>query len=190
MRLTIVALSLCTSCISGGALTEKSEPSGVRYFAVQVFGGVAPARVDGAPARVRLGHVTSSANLRRRIVRRRSDVELDAYESWRWTENPEDYVTRALFQEHQPLELTSATNAPILDVDVVSFEEVDIQHQRSGRVVLAYRLYDDQKVLAHGLIAPERPATSDSIEAVIAAIGDAMRIAVSQLSSEVAARVQ
>jgi ABC-type uncharacterized transport system auxiliary subunit len=186
MKLAIVAL--CASCISGGALTEKSEPGIVRYFSVQTVG--IAAHVEGASVRVRLGRVTSSANLRRRIVRRRSEVELDAYDSWRWTENPEDYVTRALYQELQPLELTSATSAPILDVDVVAFEEVDMRHQRSGRVALIYRLYDDRRVLAHGVIAPERTASSDSIEAVVAAIGDAMRTAVAQMSNDVAAHVQ
>ena len=97
--------------------------------------------------RLRLGRLTSSANLRSPIVHRESAVELDTYETLRWTENPEDYVrrslSRALFDDGRLEEVVGGA-AVTLDVEVVAFEEARRENRHVGRVQLGYQLHDER----------------------------------------------
>jgi len=195
MRRVALAFA-CASCISGGALTEKSAPPDIRYFSVQSLdeGDAGAARDTSTRTPLRLGRFSSSANLRTRIVRRESDVEVEPYEFLRWTENPEDYVRRAvahtLFERALPFEQAMAGQAPMLDVEVVAFEEVHEHDHHGGRVALAYRLYDERTVLTRGLVTMERSARDGRIENVVAAIGAAMNAAISQIVRDVVAHTR
>lgn len=190
MKRIAIALA-CASCLSGGALTEKSTPADVRYFSVQnLEASDASVSRTSALRPLRLGRFSSSANLRAHIVHRESDVELETYDFLRWTENPEDYVRRALahalFEDSLPLEQAVAGEAPMLDVEVVAFEEVHDHEHHGGRVALAYRLYDDHTVLTRGLVTMERNASDEHIENVVVAIGAAMNAAVTRIATDVA----
>jgi len=142
---------------------------------------------------LRLGELTSSANLRYAIVHRDSAVEVEPYETLRWAENPEDYVrralSRALFQD-SPLTEVVGGQAVTLDVEVIAFEELRRGERHLGRVQLGYQLHDDRAVLASGVVTTEREAASAAIESVVSAIGDAMNDATSELAQNVVAQLR
>lgn len=183
-------LLLCASCIDGGALTAKSTPAEIRYFAPETATTSEAPATPAVRARLHVGRLTSSANLRTHIVHRESPVELGTYESLRWTENPEEFVRRslehALFEEHRPLEQAMSGPAPTLDIDLVAFEEVHDHDRRGGRVQLRYELHDEHTVISSGVVTIERGATDARIESVVMAISAAMNAAVSQVATTMA----
>ncbi|MDB4959823.1 MAG: hypothetical protein JWO36_7392 [Myxococcales bacterium] len=169
--------------LAGCALTSKSPPLQIRYFSPDAS---APASKNEQPpvARLRLGRITESSLLQYRIVYRRSAVEVDSYETFRWTERPDAYARRSLSHalfDVRPLEQAIGGHAPSLDVEVISFEQLG----RGGRVQLRYQLHDDRVVLARGTVVAEREATTDQMDRIVIAIGAALDAA----SAEVADRV-
>lgn len=179
MRAWLLALAGC-------ALTSRSAPQELRYFAPPVH---ASAVVASEGPMLKLGRVTPSSLLRARIVHRDSDVELGTYEALRWGDRPETYVRRALeralFDSHRFAQAIGGGAAPTLDVDVLAFEEVRRGTRRFGRVALEYDVRDDRRVIAHGTITTEREA-APSIDAVVAAIGDALDASCAELARRVA----
>jgi cholesterol transport system auxiliary component len=167
--------------LAGCALTSRSTPVELRYFVPPIHAATA---VAGEGPLLRLGRVTPTTLLRERILHRDTEVELGRYETLRWTDRPEAYVRRALeralFDSHRFAQAVGG-DAPTLDVDVLAFEEVRRGARRFGRVVLAYDLRDEQRVLAHGTVAIEREA-APNIDAVVAAIGDALDAATAELA--------
>jgi cholesterol transport system auxiliary component len=189
--LVIVALA---AGLYGCALTSKGTPLDVRTFTpekVELHQATLPATPP--VAKLRMGDLTSSANLRYAIVHRDSPVEVEPYQTLRWTENPEDYVrrslSRALFQD-RPLTEVVGGPAVTLDVEVIAFEEIRRGERHLGRVQLGYHLHDDRAVLASGVVTTEREAASPAIESVVSAIGDAMNDATSQVAQDVVARLR
>jgi uncharacterized lipoprotein YmbA len=168
--------------LAGCALTSRAPPLELRTFTAEP-----PPRAHAAMpprAQLRLGRVTASANLRYAIVHRVSSVEVEPYETLRWTELPDSYVRRALeralFDERPVSEVVSG-DAPTLEVEVLAFE----QTARGGLVTLRYELRDDRGVIARGTISSERPAGSPAIEAVVAAIRDAMIASTEELAGRI-----
>ena len=186
MRAILVAL------LAGCALTSKSAPLEVRYFAPPVHPVSQIHRAVPVHAPLQLGRVAPSALLRSRIVYRESPVEVAPYDTLRWTDEPDAYVRRSLSRalyDGQPLEQVLAGTAPTLDVDVLAFEEVKRGARSAGRVELRYQLHDDQRVLDHGTVVIERDATAPGIEGVVGAIGDALDSATAEVAERVAARI-
>jgi ABC-type uncharacterized transport system auxiliary subunit len=180
--------------LGGCALTSKGTPIEIRYFSPESIDVHHAARQALPPvARLRLGSLTSSANLRYAIVHRESAVELDLYETLRWTENPEDYVrrslSRALFEDGQLEEVVGGA-AITLDVELIAFEESHRESRRVGRIQLGYQVHDERSVLKSGIVTVERDATGASIEPVVAAIGSAMDAATSELAKNVVAQLR
>lgn len=193
-RASLLFALLLLLAMDGCALTSKGTPLDVRYFSPEKVDVQHAVRQALPPvARLRLGELTSSANLRYPIVHRESAVELDVYETLRWTENPEDYVrrslSRALFADGQ-LEEVVGGPALTLDVDVIAFEELHRETRRFGRVQLGYRLHDERLVLASGVVTIERDASGNGIEPVVGAIGSAMDEATSELAKSVVTRLR
>jgi cholesterol transport system auxiliary component len=181
-------------CLAGCALTDRGASIEWSYFTpVPPAGGpaTAPAETRGPP--LVLGRVTAAANLGRKIVYRVSDVRSGEYEEKRWTERPGDYVShallRALFQdEGLSQELTGA--APLLDVEVVAFEELRTPSGKAGHVALRYALHDGERVLLRGTVEKERPAASSDTEDVVRAIGGALEDGARELAGTVAATLR
>lgn len=187
-RATLFMLPLLVGC----ALTSKATPEDIRYFSPELDPAPAAQTSNDAPlARVRLGRLTSSTNLRRRIVHRESRVETDEYETLRWTENPEEYVRRSLEGAllERRVEQAMGGNVPSLDIEVVGFEAVAQGARRGGRVELRYKLRDDRSVLATGDVTVERDAAGPDFDGIVIAIGTAMDAATAQVATAVAARV-
>lgn len=177
---------LATLVLAGCALTSRSPPRELRYFTPE-----APAQAH-APlpirAQLRMGRVTASANLRYAIVHRESSVEVEPYETLRWTELPDLYVRRALERalfDERPISEVVSGEAPTLEVEVVAFEETAHGARHWGRVALRYELRDDRAVIARGTVSAERPADSPAIEPVVAAIRSAMVAATAELADRI-----
>lgn len=183
-------LLVLAALLAGCALTSKSAPVDIRWFTPENATVHTAAAETRTPAcKLRLGRVTSAAFLRSRIVFRSSASELAEYDDRRWTEDPEAYVRRALartlFEEKRAVQVV-AGDAPVLDVEVVAFEEVRRGDARAGRVELTYVLHDDRDVLASGRLAVERPASSAEARDVVAAIG----LALDDMATQVAEAVR
>ncbi len=172
--------------VAGCALTSHTPARELRTFSPERPDDLA-AHVPREPkASLRLGHVTASANLRYAILHRDSPYEVEPYETLRWTELPDAYVQRALAKalfEDRPLAEAVSGSVPTLDVELLAFEEVTSPSH--ARVVLRYTLHDDTTVLDHGTIAIERAAAAPQIEAVVAALHDALRAAASEIADRV-----
>ncbi len=171
------------------ALTSKAAPIEIRYFSPPTI-DVTPAR--SARGRVQLGRITSSSHLRYRIVHRRSAVELELSDSLRWTEQPEDYVrravSRALFVE-RGIEHVLGGDTLTLSIEVTAFDHVERAGRHFGCVQLHYQLDDDRSVVAENVITIEREAQSAEIARIVAAIGEALRAASTELAGHVVARL-
>jgi len=194
MRWAAVSATVLATVLSGCALTSRAAPLNVRYFSPEDVEPAAALRpIAQSTVALRIGHVTSSAYLRSRIVHRDSDVEVSEYETLRWTESPDAYVARslrhALFDD-RGLRQALGGSLPTLDVEVTAFEESRRGARRGGRVELRYEIHDDQFVLASGTVAKEHDATDGSIEQVVAAIAVAMHAASSELATSVAESIE
>jgi ABC-type uncharacterized transport system auxiliary subunit len=170
--------------VSACALTAKSPPRELRYFSLDV--ATSPPASSTPCARVRLGRVSASSHLRLAIEHRLSAVEIQPYETLRWTESPETYARRALegaLFSARPLEQAVSGPVAVLDVDVVAFEEA----HGAGLVELRFELRDDHRVIARGSSRLERRASSPSIEGTVIAIGAALAAASAEIADRVVA---
>lgn len=178
-HVALAALALAASSGMGCALTQKSTPTPLRYFTLERLDDPAVTSPDTTfPTRVRLGRVTSSENLRKRIVLRRDAHELAEYETLRWTENPEEYVrrraARALF-ELRPVAAPDGKRDPVLDLELVGCEEIRRGEKRAGRVVVIAQLSDPSgSVVFRRTFASTREAGGSEIGAIVAAIDMAL----------------
>ncbi|HEY4118243.1 MAG TPA: ABC-type transport auxiliary lipoprotein family protein [Byssovorax sp.] len=193
-RSILSALALALAALTGApacALTSKADALPIRYFTPD-SGSAAPATAR-APAEagleLRLGRVTSGASLRERIAHRDAAHEVGFYDERRWTARPEGFarrrLERALFEERGLTHVVSG-DAPILDVDVVSFEELRLPDRHGVRVELHVTLSDGRRVLYEGTEAVERPlAQGADIGAIVTELSRALEVA----SIDVARRV-
>ncbi|WP_437670364.1 PqiC family protein [Sorangium sp. So ce131] len=179
----------------GCALTSKADPMPIRYFAPkweQAAGAAERGSTDGP--RLRLGRISSSSHLRNRIVYRSSDVEVAMYEDRRWTEEPEEYVRRALAQalfEERPLVQAVSGAGPSLDVELLAFDEVHRKDGRAARITLHYAVQDDRSVLDARSMTVDVEVRGDPAdpENMAAAMGAALRDIAERLASRVASRL-
>lgn len=179
--------ALACLVLVGCALTKgPSAPREIRTFTPE-----AADQVDNAPRpapelQLRLGRLTSAADLRLRILHRDSPIEVTPYETLRWTEDPDVYVRRALSRalfDDRPIEQVVSGAAPTLEIEVIGFEE--ITYRRAGRVALRYELHDDRTTIARGTITMERRAATANIEAIVQAIHAALDAATTELADRV-----
>ncbi len=139
--------------VSLAACLLGSPPDPPRYFQpVLPVRAAAPAHGAGgseaAAAPLRLARMRSSAYLSERMVWRVSDVEFGFYDSRRWTEHPphfvEQHLSRELF-EVRGLRRARAGRVPILDVELLAFDEV-LEPEHETRIVLRAILMDGQNL--------------------------------------------
>lgn len=176
--------------LAGCSLTAKSAPIEYRYFAPAM--PAASSTPHETCSRLRLGRVRSSDHLRYRIAHRRSQVEVELYDTLRWTERPEDYVRRALDQslfDERGFQRALGDAAPTVEVEITAFEEVERGSRRLGRIELRYQLADERDVLDTQTVSIEREAKATEIASVISAIGDALTAATDELGDRLARRL-
>jgi cholesterol transport system auxiliary component len=193
LRAAAVAAVLALSLTAVGcALTQKATPAAARYFSPELPSGKSPSSTSLGPAlELRLGRITAGAHLRERIVFRDSKYELGFYEDLRWTERPDTYLRRALSQVlFSELGLRSVLSgaAPVLDVELVRFEEVR-QPRHVAALELSFALRDERVVRRAQTVTIELPIpeTDKSAAAGVmaATLGEALRSAVAQLGERI-----
>lgn len=179
--------ALAALALAGCALTQKSEPLAVRWFTPETerprltsaAAPAAPAAHADAPP-LRLGRVTSGRHLRERMVYRDPSYEVGFYDDRRWTERPEVYVRHALakklFDDGAATPVVGG-DVPVLDVEVLAFEELRRAGARAGRVSLRLVIHDDSRVFAEDTVTVDEPAESERPSAVVAAIAQALDVA-------------
>jgi uncharacterized lipoprotein YmbA len=180
--------------LSGCALLSKSEPFSVRYFSPEASASLpALAPATHASFGLRIGSVSSSAVLGPRIVYRRSLHELGVYDEMRWTERPEDYfrreLSRVLFEERGLTRVVSGP-APLLDVELVAFEEVR-GDKPCARMQLVFTLSDDRRGHEEQTLTLEEPLKKGKdehdhdMEAIVQALSRVLERGVTQVADRV-----
>ena len=189
--LPLLALLLLSGC----ALTNKAVPTIPRYFSPELPPLQPKAEAPRAGAELRLGRISASSHLREKIVYRSSDHELGFYDDLLWTEKPDSYLRRALSQvlfEQERLRSVVSGAAPVLDVELVSFEELR-GPRHAALVRLTFIIRDERVVRVEQTLSVERPIAAAGRDkepaAIAAALGDAMSSAVSQVCERVLAEL-
>jgi cholesterol transport system auxiliary component len=179
----------------GGALTAKGEALDVRWYNPETAPPRLTSATPGSPERIdrtlELGRVTSGINLRERIAYRDAAYEVGFYDDKRWTERPEVYVRRALARtlfEERGMHRALAGQAPVLDVEVLSFEELR-GAAPAARIQLRMLVHDDRDALVEKTLTVDRPVApgAKGFQAFVQAMAQALDAAVEQVANEVVA---
>lgn len=176
--LLIALFAVCSGC----ALLGKGKPLELRYFDLESEDGYQPAaRANGA--RLKLGEVRAARYIDRRFASRESAHELSYHEAWRFSDEPDAFLQRALSRnlfERAAITRVVSGGAPTLEVELTAFEERaddDTVHVRA----LA-RVHDDREQLWQRTFAAEQKvAAGDEAEARAGALSKAL--------AEVAAKI-
>jgi ABC-type uncharacterized transport system auxiliary subunit len=125
---------------------------------------------------LRLGRVTSGADLGLRIAYGDGLYQIGYYENSRWTERPQHYVrravARALFEEG-PFRRTLTGEAPTLDVEVIDFEEVKGPTTHAARISLHVVLSAD-RVLLERTVSVSKAVAGNAFDGFVAAMSQAL----------------
>lgn len=196
-RFSFAASLAFAFALGGCALTGKSDPIVPRFFSPDVAAPGTPvhltaaesgggARPTAGPA-LRLGRIVAAAHLREKIAYRTTNHELGFYEEQRWTERPDVYVRRALERrlfESGAFQHVVSGEAPTLDVEVLSFDEV-----RGARPVAEIKLHvvlaDDRVVSYEETVVVDQDIARDRQppgEALAAAMATAIARAVDHVA--------
>jgi cholesterol transport system auxiliary component len=182
-RAALLLCALSSLGAPGCALTSKSEPSAPRYFSPERPGGPARSgpRPTGPTGELRLGRVSGPAFLDERLVYRDSAHELGYYQERRWTEAPDQYLSRRLAHvlfEERGLHRVVAGAAATLEVELVAFEEIRAP-RRAARVEVIARLRDQRTVRWEETLTVEEPIAvtkgADLAEGMVEASGGRTR---------------
>ncbi len=176
---------------AGCALTSKGDAISPRYFSPEAqrpsSEPVAP--VAGPPLELRLGQVEAASHLEERMSFRVRGTEVGYYEDRRWTEEPAEYLRRALEEElfeRKHLRRVVAGPANTLDVELTAFEEFR-DPEPHVRLALDFTLHDDRRASLEQSVVVERPLPvgSDRAAEVAATLGFALAVAVAKVSDAV-----
>lgn len=196
---TVAFVSALSFGAGGCALTSKGDALAIRWYTPESTkttltsasnansNGVIP---ETAP-QIELGRVNSGINLREKIAYRDSTFEQGFYDDKRWTERPEIYVRRelerVLFEEHG-FRRALAAQAPALEVEVVSFEEViGPGAVHAARIQLKVVIHDERDALLEKTITVERPVdkSAKGFAGVVQAMSQALDAAAEEVSTDV-----
>lgn len=191
MKSLFIGLAALAAC--GCALTSKAEVADVRYFTPERSAPTLTSAHQDVQAtaslELRLGKVTSGPHLRERIAYREPGHEIGYYEDRRWTERPDVYVRRALERrlfEEGGFRRVLGGPVPVLDVEVIAFDEVRDGRGRAARVSLRMVLSQDRVVVREDTLSIDVPVavTKDrGVDEVVAALSTALDFATAQVAT-------
>lgn len=194
MKPTVALLLALSLPAAGCALTSRGATITPRYFSptVEEKAGTAPPDAARAPAaELRLGQIEAASHLEERMAYRVSPSELAYYEDRRWTEQPYEYVRRALEHElfeRRQLRRVVTGAADTLDVELTAFEELRTPAPHV-RLALTYVLHDERESVLERSITIERPlppgTDADRAERIAQALGATLADAVTRVSDAV-----
>lgn len=123
---------------------------------------------------------------------RYSTAEVGFHDERLWTEKPEVYLRRAMQLELFEVNgLSSVVRgaAPVLDLELVEFEEV-LTPAHVGRVTVAWALGDERVVLLQRTQTFEHTLANGSDGAAVAqALGAALQVAVTDIATQVRTKI-
>lgn len=194
IRWATPALALLLS--SGCALTSKNDPIEPRYFSPeQALDLTRRARAKPLGIALRLRRVRGAAHLQERIVYRVGAHERGFHEDRRWTEEPAEFLRRALAYvlfEERGFRRALGGDVPTLEVELSAFDE--LRRPKPGvRVKLSYVLHDGDQALAERTVVVSGEVKGDEErrpQAVAEALGRALREAVDQVAERLVARLK
>jgi len=190
----LVGCTLTWGGLAGCALTSKGDALSIRYFDPETARPhIMSASAAGAARQevaVELGRVTAGINLRERIAYRDAAFEVGFYDDKRWTERPEVYVRRELARtlfEERGMRRALAGQAPVLEVEVISFEELR-GPPAAARIQLRILVHDERDALLEKTILIDRPVLSGEkgFDGLVQAMAQALDAATEQVANEVA----
>jgi cholesterol transport system auxiliary component len=198
-----LGLALSIAASSGCALMSKGEAASPRYFSPNREQAPAAGEQQAQPLELRMGRIEPAAHIEERMAYRVSATELGYYDDRRWTEPPEEFVRRALEEElfeRRGFQRVISGDAPTLDVEVLSFEELR-QGAPRARLSLAVTLRNDRRALLDRTISVDvplaqkaasgqpEPGDADDAPALAEAMADALARATRQVAEQVSAQL-
>ncbi len=172
--------------LGGCALASKGTALDIRYFnpeAVKPTLTNADVGSRKVARSIELGRVTSGVHLREKIAYRDSAHEIGYYDDRRWTERPEVYVRRELARtlfEERGMRRALDGRAPVLEVEVLAFEEIRGPAPRA-RIALRLVVHDDHESLLEKTIVVDRPITRGGF---VQAMAEALVASTEQVATE------
>lgn len=134
---------------------------------------------------LRLGRVTSGADLGPRIAFGDGRYEVAYHDAYRWTERPEHYVRRALGRtlfEEGAFRRSVRGDAPTLDVELVDFEEVRTAAVHAARIAVRVVVTSDRVKLERTVVVIE-PVAGKPFEDFVAAMARALERTAREVAS-------
>lgn len=186
MKQYLPVLLLLTGC----ALTSKGDALNIRWFSPEQIKPRITSAAAQAPAQgaVELGRVSSGFHMREKIMYREATYELGFYEDRRWTERPEVFVRRELARtlyEERGFTRAISGAAPVVDVEVIAFEELRMPRVRAARVQLRVIFHDGRDVLSEETITIDKPFEKN--EEFVSAMAEALDAAAGAVADKAAA---
>ena len=188
LRAAALATALSTALAAGCTLLPD-PPAAPRVY--RVPSSDAPAAAESAPAgRLRLRTVASAAYLDEGVAWR-SGVQVGIRPGVRWAERPEVVLQHALLTQlfsGGRLVRTEAIDAPLLDVDLLAFEELLDEGGDVALVELRARVLDESRDEVLSLELQSRQplaADGDRTEALARALGAGLDDVCSRLAVDV-----
>lgn len=136
-----------------------------------------------------MGRISAASHLRDRRVVKKADSEMEFDDQKRWTERPDSYLRRAVshaLYEEQGMKQAVSGTAPVLDLELLHFEEL----QEGGRttkvrVGVVYALHDERTVLAGETFTLVVPIGGEGDGNVVRAYATALRQVVDRIVAKV-----
>jgi ABC-type uncharacterized transport system auxiliary subunit len=186
-RSSHLLLALALLCASGCALLGKGKPLSVRYFDLEADTSYRPS-VQVASPRLRLGSVSAARYIDRRFVSRRSAHELSYHDGWRFSDQPEAFLERALSEnlfERAGLTRVVSGLSPTLEVKLTAFEENALSGAHKAHVSVLAVVHDDRVQLWQRSFEVTREVgAGDEAEALAGALGKALAEVAVQVTEE------
>lgn len=183
LAITLGAVTLLAGC----ALLGKGKALSLRYFDLNGDSAYTPAP-SPSHGRLRLGQVSAARHLDRRFVQRTSAHEIRYHEEWRFTDQPDAFLRRALSRdlfERAGLISVISGAAPTLEVELTAFEEQTHDGHKRAYAALSALLHDDRSQLWQRRFEASRNVGSgDPAEALADALGQALAEVCAKLTEQ------
>lgn len=180
-----VVLAAACAPLLGCALLSRGEKLDVHWYTPERTRAIEGSAELQGTCELRLGRVTSGADLGPRIAFGDGRYEVAYHDAYRWTERPEHYVRRALGRtlfEEGAFRRSVRGDAPTLDVELVDFEEVKTQAFHAARIAVRIVLTTDRVKLERTVVVVE-PVAGEPFEEFVAAMARALERTAGQVAS-------
>jgi uncharacterized lipoprotein YmbA len=177
----VTLLALCAGC----ALLGKGKPLALRYFDLQSDDGYRSSTSTNG-ARLKLGEVRAARHIDRRFASRESAHELSYHDAWRFSDQPEAFLERALSRnlfERAAITRVVSGGGSTLEVELTAFEQSPDDDK--VQVTALARMHDDRVQLwQRTFTAEQKVEAGDEAEALAAALSRALAQVAVQITEQ------